>query len=64
MTDSEVIDLLGGTSKLSKALKTDPRRISNWRKRGISVWGKFRIRDLAKRKRIKLPDEFLESING
>jgi len=66
MTDSEVIDFLGGTCKLAREIKVDPRVVSNWRvrKTGISGVGRFKIRDLARRKRIKLPEGFMESMNG
>lgn len=35
MTDSELIDLLGGTTKTAELLKVQPTVVSNWRKRGI-----------------------------
>lgn len=62
MTDTEIIDqLFGGTFKMARALNIDPRVVSNWktRKTGISIGGRYKIRDLARKKRIKLPDDFL-----
>ena len=35
LTDSNLIDLLGGTSKVARLCKVDPAAISNWRIRGI-----------------------------
>jgi len=35
LTDSAIIDLLGGTAKVAKMCKVDPAAVSNWRIRGI-----------------------------
>ena len=35
LTDSAIIDLLGGTAKVSRMCKVDPAAVSNWRIRGI-----------------------------
>ena len=35
LTDSAIIDLLGGTAKVARMCKLDPAAISNWRVRGI-----------------------------
>ena len=35
LTDSAIIDLLGGTSKVARMCKCDPAAVSNWRVRGI-----------------------------
>lgn len=62
MTDAQVIDGLGGTVAVARALELDPRVISNWkvRRSGISAVGRYMIRDLARRKRFKLPDNFMK----
>ena len=35
LSDSSIIDLLGGTSKVAKMCRVDPAAVSNWRIRGI-----------------------------
>jgi len=35
LTDTAIIDLLGGTSKVAKMCRVDPAAVSNWRIRGI-----------------------------
>lgn len=35
MTDRELIDSLGGPSRVAAILGTSPQRVSNWIKRGI-----------------------------
>ena len=35
LTDSAIIDLLGGTAKVSRMCRVDPAAVSNWRIRGI-----------------------------
>ena len=62
MTDAEVIDKLGGTMAVAKALEIDPRVVSNWKNRqtGISAAGRYKIRDLARRRRVALPDDFMK----
>jgi DNA-binding transcriptional regulator YdaS (Cro superfamily) len=35
LTDTAIIDLLGGTAKVAKMCKLDPAAVSNWRVRGI-----------------------------
>ena len=35
LSDSAIIDLLGGTSKVAKMCKLDSAAVSNWRIRGI-----------------------------
>ena len=35
LTDSAIIDLLGGTAKVARMCRVDPAAVSNWRIRGI-----------------------------
>jgi len=35
MTDSEIIDLLGGTSKVATVFGIEPPSVSEWRRTGI-----------------------------
>lgn len=49
MSDSELIDQLGGTGELARKLgltKYSPARVSNWRKRGIPAAVKLSRPDL------------------
>lgn len=60
MTDSEIIDRLGGTTEVAAALGMDPRVVSNWRTRGISAAGRYQVQALAMRRRFRLPHDFLK----
>ena len=35
LTDTAIIDLLGGTAKVARMCKVDPAAVSNWKIRGI-----------------------------
>ena len=35
LTENAILDLLGGTAKVSRMCKCDPATVSTWRKRGI-----------------------------
>jgi len=35
LSDTAIIDLLGGTAKVARMCKVDPAAVSNWRIRGI-----------------------------
>lgn len=59
MKDSKVIDVLGGPRIAARDLGIHESTVSNWRKRGISKAGRYQIRDLAKRKRVTLPADFM-----
>lgn len=59
MTDGEILDALGGTSKVAAAISEIPQVVSNWRKRGISKAGRYQIQILAKQMQFSLPDDFL-----
>lgn len=61
MTDSEIIDKLGGTTKVADALGVDPRVVSNWRIRNISGVGRYKISELAKKRRVALPTDFMRT---
>ena len=42
MTDSEIIDNLGGTSKVAEMCDIKPSSVSDWRKHGIPKgWRKY-----------------------
>lgn len=59
MNDSAIIDALGGTGAVAAAIGVVHNTVANWRKRGISHAGRYQIRDLAKRKHVALPEDFL-----
>lgn len=59
MTDSDIIDKLGGTAHVAKMLNVDMRVVSNWRTRNISGVGRYKITELAKAKGFKLPKNFM-----
>lgn len=59
MTDAEVIIALGDTAILADALGIKPQAVSNWKGRGIPWPTRPVIKDMARRKRIKLPADFL-----
>lgn len=42
MTDSEIIDNLGGTSKVAEICEIKPASVSEWRQKGIpKAWKKY-----------------------
>ncbi len=42
MTDSEIIDALGGTGKVAALVQRDKSTVSQWRTRGIpDAWRKY-----------------------
>lgn len=61
MTHAEIIEALGGTTRLADALGLSPQVVTNWKSRQISDAGKFRIRDYAERIGFKLPKGFMDT---
>ena len=59
MTDRDVIEAMGDTSALARALGIDRRVVSNWKTRGISAAGRYKVAEAAKRKRFRLPANFM-----
>lgn len=59
MNDADIIVALGDTAGLAEALGVRTNSISNWKTRGIPWPVRAVVRDLARRKRVKLPDDFL-----
>jgi len=59
MTDRDLIVALGDTAALAEALSVSPTSVSNWKGRGIPWPMRPVVKDLARRKRIKLPADFL-----
>lgn len=59
MTDANVIDLLGGATHLAPALERSVSAVQNWKVRGIPWRFRLQVANIAKRKKIALPDTFL-----
>ena len=60
MTHTELIVALGDTSQLASALGLKDNQVSNWKQRGIAWPYRAVIADMAKRKKVALPDGFLD----
>lgn len=58
MADSEIIEALGGSGAVAKALGVKQARVSNWKKRGIALDHRPAIVKLARRKKLTLPEAF------
>ena len=56
----EIIDVLGGTTKLAKKLNVSKTNVSMWRIRGIPWRWRPTIAKMAKARKIKLPKDFLD----
>lgn len=59
MTDPEVIEALGGHATVATALKVSRETALHWTKRVIPWKHRLAIQGLARRKRVKLPVDFL-----
>ena len=59
--DAQLIDALGGHRVLAAELGIEPSMVWNWQNRRSGVAADWRptVADLARRKRIKLPPDFL-----
>ena len=57
---SRLIDQLGGTGALCRALGLKHNTIAGWRERGISWRWRPKIAEMARKARLKLPKDFLE----
>jgi hypothetical protein len=61
MTDSDVIDALGGTKVVAAMFGVQPSAVSNWRAEGIPLRRRFRLaRELQARGKPVPPDFFAE----
>lgn len=59
----DIIQDLGGPSKVAEALSVAPNVVSNWKKRGnIPLAERFRVAKLAADCGVKLPDGFLPTV--
>jgi hypothetical protein len=58
MNAKELIKMLGGPSAVASELDVLQSAVSNWSKRGVPWSKRHFLADLARKKRIKLPDNF------
>jgi hypothetical protein len=61
LSDKEIISRLGGPSALAKELPYSEHAIAGWMKsgRGIPWKARAQVRDAAKKRRLRLPADFL-----
>lgn len=59
MTDSDIIDALGGPAALAKLFGLSVAAVSYWKTRGISWEYRPRIAALAQERQVELPPDFL-----
>ena len=59
MTDSEVIDVLGGTLKVARDCGASKSMVSNWRKRGVAWRYRGRLAENAAYLKIAIPSSFV-----
>lgn len=59
MNDRDLIVALGDSAVLAERLGVTQPAVSNWKARGIPWQVRPDIKELARRKRIKLPSDFL-----
>lgn len=59
MTHAEIIAKLGNTRAVAQSLGVDDRLVSNWKTRGIPWRWRQQIKDMARRKKLSLPTEFM-----
>ncbi len=59
MKDGEVIVAIGDSAEVAQQLGIGQSTVSNWKLRGISWRMRPKIKDLARRRRVKLPEDFL-----
>lgn len=60
MTDAEIIDALGGPAEVADILCVSRQLIHNYKRRGIPWLSRFAFAFIADRKKIRLPEAFLE----
>ena len=64
MKDAQVIEALGGHHTVARALGMSPENALHFIKRGIPWRHRPAVKALARRKRVKLPPDFLEVQRG
>jgi len=61
MTDAEIIVALGDSAEVATQLRVSQTAVSNWKLRGIAWPKRIAVRELARKRRVKLPDDFLSN---
>lgn len=61
MTDAQIIIALGDSAAVSAALGIPQNTVSNWKVRGISWPKRADVKELARKKRVSLPRDFLSN---
>lgn len=60
LSDSEVIDLLGGTGSVAALCGVGPSAVSNWREDGIPAARRYQIASELMRREKEVPADFYE----
>jgi hypothetical protein len=61
MTETEIIDALGGTVATAALLNARPNAVSNWRKRGMPAWAKLKLGRICQERDIVIDPLFFEA---
>lgn len=60
---TDIIKELGGNAKVAEALSIAPNVVANWKlRKNIPLAERFRIAELARIQKVKLPDGFLPKV--
>jgi hypothetical protein len=62
MTDSEIIDTLGGTKVVAAMFGINASAVSNWRAEGIPLRRRFRIARELQARGVPVPPDFFEDV--
>lgn len=57
----EIIEALGGPTAVANALGVTLKRVGNWGARGVPWEFRWEVSELAKKKQVKLPADFLKA---
>tara|TARA_Y100000361_G_C11022566_1_gene270393 strand:+ start:445 stop:633 length:189 start_codon:yes stop_codon:yes gene_type:complete len=60
MKHRNIIELIGGTTRVAGVFGLSTQNISNWKRRGIPWKYRFKVLQRAKEMNVKLPDSFLD----
>lgn len=61
---AELIRRLGGTAVVAQELRLEQNTVSNWLRRGVPWKHRYAVYQLARRRRIALPDGFMAAASG
>lgn len=60
MTHADLVDQLGGSASLADHFTLDQSTVSCWRTRGVSRAYRPAVADLARKRKVALPEGFLD----